>query len=122
MKKTSVHVVSLAKQPPHLEAAGGSITQLDASVFPILERLSIRRLILKPRGVREPHWHANGHELTYCVRGEALVTIFGNQSARHSFAVAAGDMFFAPSGYLHHIENTGYRAGPVDRSARQSGR
>jgi oxalate decarboxylase len=107
MKKTSVHVASLAKQTPHLEAAGGSITQLDASVFPILERLSIRRLVLKPRGVREPHWHANGHELTYCVRGEALVTIFGNQSARHSFAVAAGDMFFAPSGYLHHIENTG---------------
>jgi oxalate decarboxylase len=56
MKKTSVHVTSLAKQPPHLETAGGTITQVDASVFPILERLSIRRLVLKPRGMREPHW------------------------------------------------------------------
>lgn len=107
MKKSSTHVVSLTDQPPSLEAPGGSITRVDASVFPILERLSIRRLLLEPRGVREPHWHVNGHELGYCVRGEALVTIFGNQSARDSFSIAAGEMFFVPSGYLHHIENTG---------------
>src|SRR5262245_47544011 len=30
-----------------------------------------------------------------------------NQSARDSFAVGAGEMFFVPSGALHHIENTG---------------
>lgn len=57
--------------------------------------------------MREPHWHVNGHELGYCVRGEALVTIFGNQNARDSFSIAAGEMFFVPSGALHHIENTG---------------
>jgi oxalate decarboxylase len=107
MKKSSMHVVSLTGQEPSLQVPGGSMTHVDASVFPILERLSIRRLLLAPRGVREPHWHANCHELTYCVRGEALVTIFGNQSARASFAVAAGEMFFVPSGALHHIENTG---------------
>jgi oxalate decarboxylase len=98
MKKSSTHVVSLTGQEPSLQVAGGSITHVDASVFPILERLSIRRLLLEAGGVREPHWHANCHELTYCVRGEALVTIFDNQSARNSFGVGAGEMFFAPSG------------------------
>jgi oxalate decarboxylase len=107
MKKSSPHVVSLTDQPPSLQTAGGSITRVDASVLPILERLSIRRLLLAPRGVREPHWHVNGHELGYCVRGQALVTIFGNQSARDSFSIAAGEMFFVPSGALHHIESTG---------------
>jgi oxalate decarboxylase len=58
MKKSSPHVVSLTGQEPSLQTAG-----VDASVFPILERLSIRRLLLAPRGVREPHWHVNGHEL-----------------------------------------------------------
>src|SRR5262245_7587937 len=76
MKKSSTHVVSLTGQEPSLQVPGGSMTHVDASVFPILERLSIRRLLLAPRGVREPHWHANCHELAYCVRGEALVTIF----------------------------------------------
>jgi oxalate decarboxylase len=107
MKKSSSHVASLTDQEPILRSPGGSMAAVDASVFPILERLSIRRLLLAPRGVREPHWHVNGHELGYCVRGEALVTIFGNQSARDSFSIAAGEMFFVPSGYLHHIENTG---------------
>lgn len=107
MTKSSPHVASLTGQAPGLQAAGGSITHLDASTFPILDRLSIRRLLLAPLGVREPHWHANCHELDYCLRGEALVTIFSNQSARDSFSVAAGEMFFVPSGYLHHIENTG---------------
>ena len=98
MKRSSTHVVSLTGQEPSLQVPGGSMTHVDASVFPILERLSIR-LLLAPRGVREPHWHANCHELAYCVRGEALVTIFGNQSTRASFAIAAGEMFFvlAPS-------------------------
>jgi oxalate decarboxylase len=100
MKKSSTHVVSLTGQEPSLQFSGGSMTHVDASVFPILERLSIRRLLLAPRGVREPHWHANCHELAYCVRGEALVTIFGNQSTRASFAIAAGEMFFVPSGAL----------------------
>ena len=107
MKRSSTHVVSLTGQEPSLQVPGGSMTHVDASVFPILERLSIRRLLLAPRGVREPHWHANCHELAYCVRGEALVTIFGNQSTRASFAIAAGEMFFVPSGALHHIESTG---------------
>jgi oxalate decarboxylase len=107
MKKSSTHVVSLTGQAPGLDVAGGRITEVDASVFPILERLSVRRLLLEPRGVREPHWHANCHELGYCVRGDTLVTIFGNESARASFTIAAGEMFFVPSGALHHIENTG---------------
>lgn len=35
----------------------------------------------------------------------ALVTIFGNQGEHDTFTISEGQMFFVPSGYLHHIEN-----------------
>ena len=106
-QKPSLHVVSLDGQRPDLAVADGSITRADARNFPILERLSLRRLRLGPGSLREPHWHANAHELGYCTRGTALVTIAGNHAARESFVVEAGEMFFAPSGSLHAIRNTG---------------
>lgn len=101
----SRHVVSLAGQKPRFEGPKGSITHMDVTDLPILRRLSIRHLLLAPQGVREPHWHANAHELGYCVHGEALVTIAGNHAERESFTVKAGEMFFVPSGALHGIEN-----------------
>ncbi len=73
----------------------------------MLRGLSLYRALLNPLGLREPHWHPNANELTYCVRGQALVTIFSSGSFHDTFAVRAGEMFFVPSGYLHHFENTG---------------
>src|SRR6476469_5228129 len=101
----SRHVVSLAGQKPSFEGPTGAIRHVDAGNFPLLKRLSIRQLRLAPGGLREPHWHADAHELGYCVRGEALVTIVGNHAARESFLVGPGEMFFAPSGSLHAIQN-----------------
>jgi oxalate decarboxylase len=66
-----------------------------------------------PRGIREPHWHTNANELGYCLRGEHLVTIAGNHSARHSFTISPGEMFFVPSGALHHVENIGSQEGEI---------
>jgi len=61
--------------------------------------------------VREPHWHPNAGELGYCLRGEHLMTIASNDSTRNSFVISAGEMFFVPSGALHHIENIGTEEG-----------
>ncbi|WP_421916738.1 cupin domain-containing protein [Mesorhizobium sp.] len=103
----SRHVVSLANQPPRFQGPRGSITHMDAGDLPLLRRLSMRRLLLDHGGAREPHWHANAHELGYCIRGEALITIAANHAERESFVVHAGDMFFVPSGAMHAIENVG---------------
>ena len=103
----SRHVTSLIDQPPAFANEDGSILRLESDRLPIARGLSIRRLTLSARSVREPHWHANAHELGYCVRGQALVTVVGNHGKRDTFTVAAGEMFFFPSGTLHAIENTG---------------
>lgn len=33
------------------------------------------------------------------------MTIFGDHNEHESFIVRRGEMYFVPSGYLHHIEN-----------------
>jgi len=107
MPNPSRHVVSLSGQQPRFAGPLGSIAHVDALNFKLLKRLSIRRLLLGKGGLREPHWHANAHELGYVVHGSALVTIAGNHATRDSFVVRDGDMFFVPSGSLHAIQNLG---------------
>lgn len=101
----SRHVASLVGRTPRFEGPLGSVSHVDATDLPIMRRLSMRRLLLAAGGLREPHWHANAHELGYCLRGEALVTIAGNHAQRDSFTITKGEMFFVPSGTMHAIEN-----------------
>ena len=103
----SKHVRSLKDQQTAFKSTAGSITRLGRDQLPILEGLSLRRLVLKPNAIREPHWHANANELGYCVRGQALVTIVGNHGSREVFLIGIGEMFFFPSGTVHAIENIG---------------
>ncbi len=103
----SKHLASLAGRTPRFQGPRGSIAHVDAGDLPILHRLSIRRLLLEPHGLREPHWHANAHELGYCLLGQAIVTIAANHAERESFLVGAGEMFFIPSGAMHSIASLG---------------
>ena len=105
--EVSKHVRSLKSEDATFESIAGSIMRLGPSQLPILNGLSIRRLVLAPKAIREPHWHANANELGYCVGGLALVTIIGNHGSRDVFHISDGEMFFFPSGTVHAIENTG---------------
>jgi oxalate decarboxylase len=63
----SPHVFSIDDSTFHTIRSVGNITGVTSKQFPILKRLSIRRLILETSAIREPHWHPNAHELTYCL-------------------------------------------------------
>ena len=97
----------LGETEPQVANAHGARTHVTAEEFPILERMSIARLTLEAGCFREPHWHANAHELGYCLAGELLVTIFGDGNQHSSFTISPGQMFFVPSGALHALENVG---------------
>ena len=103
----SAHVFHLGRIEPQFSNAFGSRTAAIRDDFPLLKGLSLYRLILAGGAFREPHWHPNANELSYCVRGALLVTIFGNGNERNAFTIGEGEMFFVPSGYLHAIENVG---------------
>jgi oxalate decarboxylase len=103
----SRHVRSLANAAPAFESDLGALRRVDAETLPVLRNLSIKHLRLAPGAIREPHWHVNAAELTYCLSGEVLVSVLDTGSEFASFTVAAGQMFHIPSGSLHHIENIG---------------
>ncbi|WP_425297920.1 cupin domain-containing protein [Nocardia abscessus] len=107
VRSPSIHVASLRKGEEIHRSELGSLTRLTADSFPILSGLSIKRLTLAPGAVREPHWHANATELTYCTAGRALVSVLDDASRFSSFLVSAGEMFHIDSGALHHVENVG---------------
>lgn len=101
------HRFPLSSISPQLHTPHGSRTSANKANFPILQRLSVSLLELEAGCFREPHWHANADELAYCTEGSALVTLFASGNVHAQFTVAAGEMFFIPSGALHAIENTG---------------
>ncbi len=107
MSGSGRHVTSLSSGASLFESELGSVTQVSAEQLPIMRRLSVKRLTLAPGAMREPHWHANANELTYCIAGDLLVSVLDNGSEFSSFTLAAGEMFHVASGSLHHIENVG---------------
>jgi oxalate decarboxylase len=74
--------------------------------------MSLYRLSIAKGGFREPHWHPNADELGYCTAGDLLLTIFSSGNRHDVFRISAGEMYLAPSGSFHCIENIG--AGPAE--------
>lgn len=103
----SPHVFHLLSTKPQDVTKYGTRTTADISNFPALRGMAFYRLLLNEKAVREPHWHPNADELAYCLRGQGIVTVFGNYGERGTFGISEGEMFYVPSGYLHHIENMG---------------
>jgi oxalate decarboxylase len=64
-------------------------------------------LRLRKGGVREPHWHPNAAGLSYCITGNAKMTIFSTNARSDTFTVSPGEIIFVLRGYWHNIENIG---------------
>ncbi len=107
MTSSSPHVRSLDAATAEFESELGSVQVVDAGTFPLLSRLSIKRLVLQPFGVREPQWNVNANQLAYVVSGTVLVNTLGNADFFSSFVVGPGQMYHVESGALYHIENVG---------------
>ncbi len=99
--------MSLTGVEPMYESELGSLSKVSAEDLPILRRISVKRLVLEPGAIREPHWHANADELTYCLKGELLVSVLDDGDSFSSFRINPGQMFHIQSGAIHHIENLG---------------
>lgn len=120
MPEQSVHVRDLAGAAPAFESDLGRIDQLTRDAFPILKRLSIKRIVLEPGTIREPQWNVNANQLAYVVSGTVLVSILGNADAFSSFVVGPGQMYHVESGAIYHIENVGDDAVEIIAAVRSS--
>jgi oxalate decarboxylase len=66
---SSIHIFDLDGAKPHFSSPTGSRTIMNVDNFPILAGMGAVLLRLKKGAVREPHWHPNAAELSYCIIG-----------------------------------------------------
>ena len=103
MKKN--HKFDLTKHGLKRSCPGGYRLLLNADKFKALHGMALATITLKKGGLREPHWHPNANEMTYCLEGKALITLFSPGNTRDTFTLEAGEVVYIPRGYIHHIEN-----------------
>jgi oxalate decarboxylase len=104
---SSIHIFDLDGAKPQFQSVTGSRTVMNADNFPILAGMGAALLRLQKGGVREPHWHANAAELSYCIGGNAKMTIYSPNARRDTFTINPGQLSFVPRGYWHDLENVG---------------
>jgi oxalate decarboxylase len=104
-KIPSSYKLNLEGIPPQIQTAGGTVALGNISNFPILSGLACYSLILKPNGIREPHWHPNAAELDYVLGGRARMIILSPGGSVDTFEVGPGEVVFIPPAFFHYIEN-----------------
>ena len=84
---------------------GGNRQMITKKQHAAFHNMAIATITLKKGGRREPHWHPNADEITYCLEGKALITIFSPGNIQDTFTLSQGEVVYFPKGYIHHIEN-----------------
>lgn len=92
---------------PHVVSGAGSARTAQKSNWPALEDISMFSVRISDSGMREPHWHPKTAEMGYVLEGEGRMTVLDPDGAADTYAIKAGDVYFVPPAYPHHIENTG---------------
>jgi oxalate decarboxylase len=95
--------------PPQIQTLGGTVAKANANSFPMLSgsKLALFSLIVRPHGIREPHWHPNASELGYVLDGGTARLIVLSQGGNvDTFDIGPGEIYFVPTGLFHYIENT----------------
>ncbi len=103
----SRHAYAVDASPARVERDGGRRIDVTAEQLPLLDGMALATLLLEPGAAREPHWHPNAAELSYCIEGSTAMTIVESGGAHVEMAVEAGDLVFVPPGLMHHIANVG---------------
>ncbi|KAH8812433.1 Bicupin, oxalate decarboxylase/oxidase, partial [Xylogone sp. PMI_703] len=84
---------------------GGVYKIVDTSVFPLSKNIVAQINFLKPRALRELHWHPNVTEWLYFQTGHARATCWLGSSNARTFDFHPGDTGVFPANTGHYIEN-----------------
>ncbi|EJD45491.1 Bicupin, oxalate decarboxylase/oxidase [Auricularia subglabra TFB-10046 SS5] len=94
------------KSRTEVPGGGGTLDIVDSRNFPIATTIASAIITLKPKGLRELHWHPNADEWLYFHKGAARATVFLGGSLARTFDFTAGDTAVFPDNSGHYIENT----------------
>src|SRR6202007_1282807 len=88
---------------------GGTVQGAFQKPFPILkgQKGAMFLVVLKPGGIREPHWHPNAWGVDYCISGRSRMSVVAPGNEWKEFDVEPGQTVFVPMGFFHYFENIG---------------
>lgn len=92
--------------PVPVPGEGGTLHIIDSRNFPISTTIAATVVTLKPKGLRELHWHPNAEEWLYFHSGNARASVFIGGAAARTFDFTGGDTAVFPDNSGHYIENT----------------
>ncbi|MBB4349374.1 cupin domain-containing protein [Aliirhizobium cellulosilyticum] len=92
---------------PTKESDAGSVKIIDSRNFPASEKIAAAIVTVKPGCIRELHWHPNGSEWQYWIKGKGRMTVFPGQEAARTMDFNSNDVGFVSNMAGHYIENTG---------------
>jgi oxalate decarboxylase len=94
------------KMEPTKVTAGGSVKIVDRNNFPATD-IAAAIVTVRPRGMRELHWHPNADEWQYYVKGTARMTVFSAGGHARTMDFHPGDVGYIDQSLPHYIENIG---------------
>ncbi len=98
------HKFDVEAQSPGLTYAMGNARFARDQFWPALKDLSMYSLRIREDGMREPHWHPVTAEMGYVQHGSARMTVMDPDGSINTWHLNAGDVYFIPRAYPHHIE------------------
>ncbi len=92
-----VNLIDLAQQKSVGTIAGLNITQVASG-----KNASVNLVMGPPGSVLKLHYHQYSDEMTYCIKGQAVMNVSGKQ-----LVMKVGDLMYIPALTIHGSEVTG---------------
>ncbi len=92
---------------PTKQSEAGTVKIIDSRNFPASQKIAAAIVTVRPGCIRELHWHPNGSEWQYWLKGQGRMTVFPGQEAARTMDFNANDVGFVSNMAGHYIENTG---------------
>jgi len=92
-----VNLIDLAQQKSVDTIAGLNITQVASG-----KNASVNLVIGPPGSILKMHYHRYSDEITYCIKGQAVMNVSGKQ-----LVMKVGDLMYIPALTIHGSEVTG---------------
>jgi len=86
---------------------GGEVTIVDSSTFKVSNTIAAAIVTVRPRGIRELHWHPNADEWQYYISGKGRMTVFATGGRARTMDFQAGDVGYIQKTLPHYVQNTG---------------
>jgi oxalate decarboxylase len=107
LETRNTYVFRTFAMEPTRSNAGGHVRIIDSTNFPVSTGIAGAMVTLKPGAMREMHWHPNGSEWQYWIKGQGRMTVVTTGATARTLDFHANDVGYVPSMAGHCIENTG---------------